>query len=259
MQTSNNIKNCALAMHAYHDNYKRFPDAFNLVGIPPKPGTYPLWVAILPFIEQDQLFRNINSASISTVPPYLAPSDLSNTDNVAALNYAANLRIFANKSLLDAEQPVNEPGKALTVPAGILLCRMTLGQFPDGTTNTIMLTTRYATCDGKRTFWAAGVNGESEPGALPGPGVGGFMGAGSHSAPATAAKDGDATFQIAPREFDCLPNPGVFGHSFGAGGMSVALVDGSVRNIMPTMSPLTFGRALCPADGEKMLPDWFDD
>ncbi|MEI7685421.1 MAG: H-X9-DG-CTERM domain-containing protein, partial [Planctomycetota bacterium] len=101
--------------------------------------------------------------------------------------------------------------------------------------------------------------GNSDPGPLPSPGLGGFMGAGSSAKP--AKRDGDASmmFQLFPSVAGCLPQAGIFGHSFGTGGMSVALCDGSVRNIRGDMSPTTFARALCPADKQELGPDWADD
>jgi hypothetical protein len=68
-------------------------------------------------------------------------------------------------------------------------------------------------------------------------------------------------YQIAPRTDDdpstgCTYYPSLYGHSFDAGGLSTALCDGSVKVISPTMSPITFGRALAPCDGQHLGPDW---
>jgi hypothetical protein len=66
-------------------------------------------------------------------------------------------------------------------------------------------------------------------------------------------------FQIAPTVDSCLPDDAVFGHSFGEGGLSVALCDASMRSIAPTMSPTTFCRTLCPSDGWPRGDDWISD
>src|SRR5919201_942618 len=64
-QCANNLKQIALALHGYHDQYKRFPfgkgpDYRNRVpGCP----IYPRWsphALILPYIEQTNLYKSIN-------------------------------------------------------------------------------------------------------------------------------------------------------------------------------------------------------
>src|SRR5690349_21663118 len=81
MQCSNNLKQIALAAHNHHDTYLRFPPGVNLpisnqsgaifpsnvlvtsgkVGPPPVPGQFFSWAeAILPFVEQDNLQKNLN-------------------------------------------------------------------------------------------------------------------------------------------------------------------------------------------------------
>jgi hypothetical protein len=246
VQTNNNLKECALAVHGFHDSYKRFPDAFDSHRDQPK--NVSLWTHLLPFVDKDNVYRS--GVVDAVIPAYLAPADPSLGDPAGALSFAANLRVFASGSLLAAGQPVNEPGKAVEVPAGQLKSGMTFGRFPDGTTNTIMLSTRYANCAGQRTWYAADALGNCEVGQLPSPGVGGFMGAGSSLKPASQEGDLSMTFQMVPTKDGCLPQAGIFGHSFGQGGMSVALCDGSVRNIRNDMRPLTFARALSPADGQ---------
>jgi len=55
-QSNNNLKQIAIAFHQYHDTYKSLP----LHAIYSKDGKTPLlsWrVAILPFIEQDALYK----------------------------------------------------------------------------------------------------------------------------------------------------------------------------------------------------------
>ncbi|MEI7685420.1 MAG: DUF1559 domain-containing protein [Planctomycetota bacterium] len=254
LRTNSNLKNCALATHGYFDNYKIFPDGF---GRNVKLGkNLSLWSQLLPFLEAGPDLQN---DAMNIVHAYQAPSDAITTDWRGLVGFAGNVRIFGHQTLLETQQPVNEPGQAVTIAAGPLISGLTLKDIDDGSSNTILMSTRYANCAGQRTWYAADAFGNCELGPLPSPGVGGFMGAGSSSKPASRMGDVSMMFQSVPTEAGCLPQAGIFGHSFGTGGMSVALCDGSVRNIRPDMSPTTFARALCPADKQKHSADWSDD
>jgi prepilin-type N-terminal cleavage/methylation domain-containing protein/prepilin-type processing-associated H-X9-DG protein len=73
-QCINNLKQMGIGLHAYHDIHRRFPPALAqdfyqsaLPGIPPRPPVPPgatpwfSWMArILPFVEQDNLYKQIN-------------------------------------------------------------------------------------------------------------------------------------------------------------------------------------------------------
>lgn len=118
-QCQNNIKQLALALHGYHDTYKKLPAAVMMNTSVTNPADSnqnfgPNWaVLILPFIEQGPLFSTVE-ASVrnymttpaenawrslrgNPVPVYLCPSDGSNGTPFSGLggnwargNYAAN-------------------------------------------------------------------------------------------------------------------------------------------------------------------------
>jgi prepilin-type N-terminal cleavage/methylation domain-containing protein len=261
-QTINNLKQCALAVHNYHDTYRRIPDAFNLGGIYAAPGQErSLWFHLLPYVEADNVYGSRIAAVQfgSIIPAYTSPSDPFNTDNAGVLNFAANIRVFGYDTLTPAK--TNAPGVEIELPEGIIKSNLTLPRMADGTTNVIMMSTRYSNCAGQRTWYAADVFGKSpiEP-PFPSPGVGGFMGAGSYSTPPTRDNAPlTAMFQIAPSLNGCVPQAGLFGHAFGVGGLSTALCDASVKNISPTMSPTTFARAISPRDQQPLGDDWGQD
>jgi prepilin-type N-terminal cleavage/methylation domain-containing protein/prepilin-type processing-associated H-X9-DG protein len=109
MQCSNNLKQIALANHNHHDSLQRLPPGVNLpisnqsgavfptnalyksgkITDPPVPGQFFSWAeAILPFVEQDNLQKNLNftqrefvncngpnSMGAQIVKIYLCPSD----------------------------------------------------------------------------------------------------------------------------------------------------------------------------------------
>jgi type II secretory pathway pseudopilin PulG len=60
-------------------------------------------------------------------------------------------------------------------------------------------------------------------------------------------------FQPKPTVKNCDP---LRLQSFNAGGLEVAMCDGSVRNVSPTISVLTWGKAIDPDDGQPMGNDW---
>jgi prepilin-type N-terminal cleavage/methylation domain-containing protein/prepilin-type processing-associated H-X9-DG protein len=84
LQCQNNLKQIGLACHAYHDARKSFPPGY--VATASYPSTSPGWgwgTFLLPYIEQDNLYRQLNlyapvetQPAIQTlVPVYLCPSD----------------------------------------------------------------------------------------------------------------------------------------------------------------------------------------
>jgi hypothetical protein len=165
----------------------------------------------------------------------------------------------------------NSFGEPIKVTAATWLTKaesgLTLPRIVDGTTNVLMFATKYSDCNKSVTRYYAGPLGPpfpTFPPANPNYGVsGGFFGAGAYNSPAARGPLTATTlmFQIAPRNDNdpiagCMPQPVIYGHSFGTSGLSTALCDGSVKIISPTMSPATFGKALSPGDQQPLGPDW---
>src|SRR5882672_5535760 len=65
LQCQNNLKQIGLALHQYHDTYQAFPPGYRSLG-PYRDGatdTAPGWgwaALILPYLEQDTIFRQLN-------------------------------------------------------------------------------------------------------------------------------------------------------------------------------------------------------
>jgi prepilin-type N-terminal cleavage/methylation domain-containing protein len=271
-QTNNNLKQCALAVHNYHDTYRTLPDAFNIGGIYASGAGMSMWFHLLPYVEADNIYKS--SAALtqqgSVVPAYNAPSDPYNSDNTGVTNFAGNIRIFAHETLGPAA--ANTVGTAVTVPVASATARikssLTLPRIVDGTTNVIMIVTKYADCNLKATRYydPPGVGIATSPAKPSGGTTGGFFGAGTHS---LAAARGPLTaktlmYQITPRNdadttAGCINDNALYGHAFGAGGLSTALCDASVKNISPTMLPTTFNKAICPGDQLPLGADWASD
>ena len=86
MACTNNLKQIGLGLHNYHDANQVFPPGFTAVA-PPGGDTSPGWgwsCHVLPYLEQDNLFRQVNLTQPATVSPlitqkikiYMCPSDI---------------------------------------------------------------------------------------------------------------------------------------------------------------------------------------
>ena len=148
-QMINNLKQVCLATHSAHDNYRKLPPATGQYG--QATGTFSLSVHLLPFIEQGPLY-NANAVALGTVPTtalipsYNAPLDNSTSDWVRVQNFASNVRVFTDAGFVAIGANIDIT--AATAPNGVtpmVGCSGTLSnRFPDGTSNTMLYTTRYA-------------------------------------------------------------------------------------------------------------------
>jgi prepilin-type N-terminal cleavage/methylation domain-containing protein len=286
-QTNNNLRQCGIAIHNYHGVFNKLPNAAWTGGIFTLQKRT-MWFQLLPYVEADNVYKNdVHNAVVSA---YLAPSDPYISTPEGKVNFAGNIRLFAYQTLTatNANNAVTtaNPG----VPSGTNLSSqinlmtaavgassgLTLARIPDGTSNTLMLATRYADCGATpvySTAYSAGPHGDPfatpqtgitpppNSGIIPGQLKGGFFGAGSHN---TAADRSLATaiFLVAPKgtSTDCgqTTEQSVWGHAFSPGGMSVCLADASVKSLDPNISQTTFCYALCPSDGNPLGNDWSD-
>jgi prepilin-type N-terminal cleavage/methylation domain-containing protein len=268
-QTNNNLKQCALAVHNYHDTNRRLPNALSTGGMYPST-LMSMWFHLLPYVEADAVYKSASPAiqQGSVIPAYNSPSDPYNLDKSGAINVAGNWRLFGYQTITPrfanaVGMQTNDVNNSNKAESGLTLAGIT-----DGTTNVLMLATRYSVCNGDVSRYFVGPWGLPTPMFPPanisnGKAVGGFFGAAAHNLPAARGPIGEwgLIFQIAPRSdgdpmTGCTSTFRVFGHSFGSSGLSAALCDGSVKMLNPTMSPITFSRALAPADGQPLGADW---
>ena len=283
----NNLKQLSLALHNCNDTLQK---------LPPLVGTYPgttgnaetLHFWILPYIEQDNLFKSAstgvpgvyqpdglpaapnNAAATAAIKTFICPSDPSigadgytaNAGNAAswggggrtqtlpaATSYAANAQVFAaNFNANFVPQSGGGSGTA-RIPA----------TFQDGTSNTIVFAEKYGDCGGNTGSGTNGNNGGSlwyrnNFASTYGP----YFNARNEAVPYPAN-----TFQVQPNPYNVISNgagpPGcafylpATGHT---GGMQVGLGDGSVRTVAQGISAATFWAASTPAAGDILGSDW---
>jgi prepilin-type processing-associated H-X9-DG protein len=120
MQCTNNLKQLGLALHNHHDSQGYLPPSRTGA-----PGTFSVHVFLLPYLEQDNLYKSIDFTVSAThannalpcgtkVSVYLCPSDPSNIlpPGQAGNNYRAN----EGTSILNGYGPSDPAGVNKTMP-----------------------------------------------------------------------------------------------------------------------------------------------
>ncbi len=248
----NNLKQIALATQGYADSRDGKLPTLSGQGSDP-PWFPPLFLCIMPYLEQGNAYREFVEAtkgfsSDYLVKVYVSPADPTIGDAKGFGSYAANAQVFNG-----------EPRQPTT--------------FTDGTSNTIAFAEHYARGCGQTSFmWfgtgptdlgggkllhrAAFADGgpvvwKSNPSVRDllndvYPVVGG-------NPPQSRGSVPGLTFQVRPKPSACDPRMAQTPHS---GGMLVALADGSVRTLAPGMSEETYWGAVTPGGGEVVGSDW---
>ncbi len=253
MSCGNNLKQMSLAIHNYASTYgDRLPPAFMYATA--STAGYNINFALLPFIEQDNIYRagiavpggwswdaplpgtpsgTVRSATIKT---FTCPSDPSMSGGYSAYqvsawggsSYAANWLLFGNAHVGNSS-----------------MSSFTVASIPDGTSNTVSYTERFAACNGGGNLWAW---------------PGGYW--------SWNPVDWGVTFANAPAggNWNLPPQTGVpydsancdrtRGQSAHSSGPLCAMGDGSVRSVSSAVSTSTWLLAITPDDGLPLPNDW---
>ena len=265
-QCGNNIKQLGLAVHDFHDAYKELPPQWAKAGqYPSAPGNGSLFYFLLPYIEQDNVYKNgqagggSNTVGPSVVNLFLCPSDPSSPTGFGGTN---------NPATKPQSQTIQRVGFAVCNYAGNLKVFDPMGPksitqaMRNGTTHTVIFAERYRLCwDGgggwTEPAWAWSPN-FSDPQyggdcwSIPTFGLGNYPAAGL-SVCAPDYSSGNVPFQAAPPVNACewLVTQG--GHP---GVMIIGLGDGSVRSVSPDISVNTWVAVCDPESGTPPGADW---
>ncbi|WP_020472510.1 DUF1559 family PulG-like putative transporter [Zavarzinella formosa] len=256
MASGNNLKQLTLAMHNFETTNGRVPPLLGGWGSTTYSTTYgPPHVFLLNYLEQDNLYKTMNAGGLwyawwSGIPagtnPYakpvktfFSPADPSHILGMnvamgyAATSYAANGQFFAS---------TNNTGIMTAWDRGLSVAKI-----PDGSSNTIVFTEKYASCNAGGSLW--GVQWSPWYPIVASDQTGGGA---AYASPA----GGKLMFQVQPTfktGGTCDPYRASTPH---ASGMLVSLADGSIRTLRPTMSAQTYWNALKPDDGAILDSDW---
>jgi prepilin-type N-terminal cleavage/methylation domain-containing protein/prepilin-type processing-associated H-X9-DG protein len=171
IQCQNNLHQLGLALHNYHDAKQVFPPGYSAVASysDGATDTTPGWgwaAYLLPYIEQDNLFRQLNfnqpvqnSPGIQTVvKTYLCPSDLTPASAFTVPDGFGNPVALAAPSSYCACVGGDETGTADATGLGIFYrnSRTRITDVTDGTSNTILVGEK--SWSNANAMWAGAIN-----------------------------------------------------------------------------------------------------
>jgi prepilin-type N-terminal cleavage/methylation domain-containing protein len=247
-ECSNNLKQLGLAVHNYASTYNSaLPPASSQ---PPNVGFSSQFYTLLPYIEQDNMFKSgqlanptpwLGGTSAGTiqnsgfVKTFICPADGTNSKQTptpfgwVGSSYACNYQLFG---------------------AANWASQFNIGNIPDGTSNTIMHSERFASCPYTSTnlygcAWAdPPANDQVNP----------ALGQNPLNGPVFALTLGWLPqIGIVPIQCNGQIQQAQSAHT---AVIQCSLGDGSVRNVSGAVSVNTWTAALTPAGGEILGPDW---
>ncbi len=258
MQCANNLKQIALASHNYESACGVLPPGAIL---PPDPLYYlNAHVALLPYLEQDSLYRQAQ-ADCETMPithlapphvglrtlvkAYQCPAD----ERQASLHRASNGVVVALTGYLGVSGVGDE-----NRPSGVIYTgsRTRLTDITDGTTNTLFFGERPPTPDYLCSWWYMGFAHTASEAFLPVRALRGFPEGSSLGAPYYACGPGPYTFANGDLTSVCHAYHFWSRHP---GGAQFAFCDGSVRFVRYEGDPILSALATRSGGETASLPD----
>jgi len=272
-QVANNLKQMGLAVHNYAGNNRdTFPAASGWCGqFATTVGFVPTFsMNLMPYVEQKPLADGLLSGTITLpmanwakVSSFEAPLDFSSSDFLRVQNFAANLRVFSDVGY-NTQYNQNILGFAVNQNN---TCGQNLNRsFTDGTSNVVMLGTKYGYGGGVGSGGLASVGSailisgwDQAIAAGPTPsGAGAFFGTNfATTQPAQSTITGG--WMVAPSVSQTAVNSSIAtgcAMAFTIGGLQVCRADGGVSMVAPSMTFDTWNKLLQPNDGNTLGSDW---
>jgi prepilin-type processing-associated H-X9-DG protein len=206
----NNLKQICLASHSFHDVNRQFPPAVGSIAGQQTPGTAHFF--LLPYLEQANLYNQAEGSVWKN------------------RTYAVAVPVFVSPKDTSAPASNRYQGWLATTnyAANWMVFKqggMRIANIADGTSNTLMFAERYQVCRDNPCGWAYASLYYWAP-------VFGYFSYGK--------------FQAAPGPDECNP---ALAQSLDPDGINAGFCDGSVRHIVPTVSPQTWWYLTDPSDG----------
>jgi prepilin-type N-terminal cleavage/methylation domain-containing protein len=257
IRCSNQLRQIGIGTHSLHQQYQVLQPGLGWFPNTVAPGAYGVMLFhLLPFIEQENLFQESEVGGIwhagnngvfsHKVPVFVCPSDPSAGDGLVqdaagqwwgASSYAGNAQVFCR---------VAEDGSLISSRGASRIS----ASFPDGTSQTILYTEKYARCTNGNyptggNFWAYAETGANIKPLHPGFAV-------SWNAYSIGPW---SKFRERPTPYlgACDPTIASSPHP---GGIHACMADSSVRFVSSGITPYTWWYACTPAGGETMPADW---
>jgi prepilin-type N-terminal cleavage/methylation domain-containing protein len=243
MSCSNNLKQMGLAIANYaSSNSDKLPGGMQYT---PSNGQWsPFFWSLMPYIEQQNLYNATvintgaswnNSGGGVPIKTFLCPSDPTPSNGLAAnANPWACISYVRNYQLFDTVTSVSSQN----------LSQYTIGNIPDGSSNTMGLWERYATTNGQYTGLPAHYNECNTWGYNQWAPVGYYW---SNALPQFGVKSGT---NVNPQANYYQANSG---HT---SSILCALMDGSVKALNAGLSQNAWTYAALPADGAVFDSTW---
>jgi prepilin-type N-terminal cleavage/methylation domain-containing protein len=273
-QCTNNLKQIGLSYHNFESTFRRLPPlyggsngttVFNSSRFPSIWGS--THVFLLPYLEQDNLYKKMasgtpavydpNTAGVlnSAVPTFACPSDPSMVGGIVSggllggTSYAVNAQVFAPL----ADETINGGAMFPAAKPNFTDRESKFSRIADGTSNVIFFTHAYALCGSSQgSVWGYGAGAGKPPSAVdtyqP------WSRASYIKQTYMTAKNAQV-FQNQPNPYatKCVVTDPATPH---ANAMIVVLGDASVRTVNPRISPDTWNKACLPNDGNPLGADW---
>jgi prepilin-type N-terminal cleavage/methylation domain-containing protein/prepilin-type processing-associated H-X9-DG protein len=272
---TNNLKQLALATHAYHDVYQSFPAGDYLYSVtgPPTTQGYTVFVSLLPFLEQQNLYQawNLNAndprlnGSSSTSPGAMVLSVLTCPSDVIPQNpYPApkppgtfwGITSYGGNGGSETSPVASNDGIffAINTTTPPVLSPVRIADVTDGLSNTLLFGERYHRDANFDALYNAGSGGASDQ----------IAGYGWWASFGTGAVTDVMESAYAPLNYLVPPSPSnptlavnMRINAWGSGhtnGANFALADGSVQFISNGISQTTLQYLATRANGEVIPP-----